>query len=689
MKIKDKMFYFFVEKNENIKREYYGYVMDHIEEHNTYRIKHWFFLLRLNWHYRILKKSNSVYIPNVEIREPKRAKSQRKSSVGRQLPVHFARSIMEFPIVSFDVFDTLLIRSFNDPKDLFYIIGERLNITEFYYVRVMAEKKVKEKNRILHGYSEATITEIYEEIERETGLNAKEGIEAEFNAEMDYCKANPYMKQVYRMCKEQGKKIIIISDMYLLPDMIDKLLAKNGFTGYEKLYVSNEYHCGKGRDNGPIYEYVGMKYNLKDIVHIGDNKTADVDNALRHGLHVRHYISGREEGKGRTTHDMSELILSAYTGLVNYHLYNGAKQYTKYYEYGFICGGLYVLGYCNWIMQKVKEHGIDKVLFLARDGAIYKTVFEKINQDTECDYFLWSRIPNTKYTYRTRRAFAYRGVLESLAKNESEVSYLDDFLEQFDLSFLNEYLQDYALIQNAPISFENIDRIQSMLADHYDDILERGLATETELHNYITKKIGNSKNVAFVDVGWLGSAPLALKSIIENDMKLQCKVRCFCAAIRSTSRENVSAKMLKGDTEAYMFSSRENRDMFASHTKENVTAKYGLNYVWFEMLTQAQMPGFGDFIEGGKYRFQTPEVENYEKIKEMHRGIIDFCNAYIHTFSKDSYLLNISGCDAYRPFRFLAQRKKEFFNEFDSFVFPRGVTLKDNLAELESIANMK
>ena len=53
--MKDAWYDFFVRKNEWIRREYERYVIEHIEEHDKLRFLHWLVLLRLNWHYRILR----------------------------------------------------------------------------------------------------------------------------------------------------------------------------------------------------------------------------------------------------------------------------------------------------------------------------------------------------------------------------------------------------------------------------------------------------------------------------------------------------------------------------------------------------------------------------------------------------------------------------------------------------------
>ena len=57
-KIKDKLYYYFAEKNWGVRREYGPYVDAHQEEHKKTPWKHWWLLIRLNWHYRILRRTD-------------------------------------------------------------------------------------------------------------------------------------------------------------------------------------------------------------------------------------------------------------------------------------------------------------------------------------------------------------------------------------------------------------------------------------------------------------------------------------------------------------------------------------------------------------------------------------------------------------------------------------------------------
>jgi HAD superfamily hydrolase (TIGR01549 family) len=96
----------------------------------------------------------------------------------------------------------------------------------------------------------------------------------EIDLELEYCYANSYMLEVFNILKENNKTIIATSDMYLPKEIIEKILLKNGFNGFDKIFVSNEYKCNKG--DGKLFNIVKKMYKNKKFIHIGDNYFADV-----------------------------------------------------------------------------------------------------------------------------------------------------------------------------------------------------------------------------------------------------------------------------------------------------------------------------------------------------------------------------------------------------------------------------
>ena len=171
-KYKDYLYYYFAEKNWGVRREYGPYVDAHKDEHLIKRWKHWWMLFRLNWHYRILRKDSFLYLkPSVESisvnkrRLPYLGGAESEISK-RGLSVHLAMRMLQYEVISFDVFDTLLFRPFSQPTTIFHIIGKRLNIPEFYQTRIEAERIAHEIAIARTGNREICIDDIYDVIEK-------------------------------------------------------------------------------------------------------------------------------------------------------------------------------------------------------------------------------------------------------------------------------------------------------------------------------------------------------------------------------------------------------------------------------------------------------------------------------------------------------------------------------------------
>ena len=303
--------------------------------------------------------------------------------------MNFAKGLMAYDVISFDVFDTLLFRPFSSPSDLFMLVGERLDIMDFTQIRLKAEEEARQKNRLLRGNREVTLLEIYQLVAQESGIDPQKGADLEFSLECELCWANPYMLEVFHILAAQGKTLVALSDMYLPKELLTRLLSLKGYEDFDQVMVSCDYNCSK-RDGG-LYELLKERYP-GSIVHIGDNRISDIEKAKEKGLDTRFYQNVNEAGNIFRARDMSRLAGSAYRGIVNAKLHSGYQQYTPYYEVGFVYTGIYVMGFCQWIYRYVQEHKIEKVLFLAREGDLYQKVFHAMYPDIPTEYVLWSRI---------------------------------------------------------------------------------------------------------------------------------------------------------------------------------------------------------------------------------------------------------------------------------------------------------
>ena len=223
------------------------------------------------------------------------------------------RKIQKHKVISFDIFDTLLLRPYIKPTDLFLHMEKAFNKDDFQIERRRAEGKVFNDNKNLR--EDITFDMIYEEIDNKF----KDVKQKEMDWEEMVLRANPELKQVYDYAKKLKKRIVIASDMYMPTDFLAKVLHKNGFDSWEKLYVSGD--LGKKKRSGAIYKQMidELQISPKDILHIGDNPVSDYEvikklggNAILYTNVITQYINDIPSARlyyENTDHSLTKSII--------------------------------------------------------------------------------------------------------------------------------------------------------------------------------------------------------------------------------------------------------------------------------------------------------------------------------------------------------------------------------------------
>ncbi len=317
----------------------------------------------------------------------------------REAPEDFARRLAAYDVVTLDVFDTLLFRPVCCPTDLFYFVGEKLGYLDFVRLRREAEWQARQKASKERGSCEVTLEEIYEELEEQSGIPKERGMQAETETEEALCCASPYMAEVLRHLQRHGKTVLCISDMYLPSAVIRRMAEKCGLQGIGGIYVSCEQGASKG--DGSLFEKVREDCGRqKRYIHVGDNPVSDVEMAEKHGFRAELYRNVNMAGQPYREGELSTVTGTLYRGLVNAHLHNGLHAYSREYELGFVYGGLFITGYCQFIHGYAESHGIDRVLFLSRDGDIINQVYGMLYPEErkagKTVYVHWSRLAAAK-----------------------------------------------------------------------------------------------------------------------------------------------------------------------------------------------------------------------------------------------------------------------------------------------------
>ena len=216
---------------------------------------------------------------------------------------------------------------------------------------------------------------------------------------------------------------------------------------------------------------------------------------------------------------------------------------------------------------------------------------------------------------------------------------------------------------------ETVSMVEKLFLDHWEEVRLSYENEKTLLCQYIQAKVGTAQKIAVVDVGWHGSGPQGLKYLIEDEFRLPYKIYCFQAGVRTRESTSLLPELMDHTIRSYMFSPIQNKNHYDVQRNTN----RGLNCIFFEIFTQDVTPSFSGFSREQEFQYDIPECENYEIVREVHKGIIAFCELYYKTFRKDLIMFQISGYDAYRPFFMIIRDLRLIKNIFSKLAYSRGI----------------
>lgn len=404
--------------------------------------------------------------------------------------------------VSFDVFDTLLIRKSGNPETVFDNVEKRLinngiNV-KFKKKRIEAAVRAQAKGRV-----EATFNEIYREIDFEDEIKAKAQL-LELEEEKRDLVANGYLKNVIHSLRSNNIKIIICSDMYLTSDFITDVLKEKGFS-FDYVFVSSEYQARKG--NGRLFEVVLNKtgINRRDMIHIGDNFRSDFLMAKIHGIkaihwktdyplnyHTKAYLKKGEKGRKIFK------FLTLHSDSLN-----------EDYRIGYELFGPVLMGFCKWINTVCEEEKIDHVCFLSRDGQIVRKAYV-ILYPGDYEYFLASRRSLTVPQLRNAKDFSDILKIVTYIKREEKTS---DLLYKIGIDNRNTIDSIEKKYGEEVLRTELSDKKgRHLFSDIEAEMKENAVMEYKACSQYIKERVHSTK-IALIDIGWYGTMQSALENI--------------------------------------------------------------------------------------------------------------------------------------------------------------------------------
>lgn len=361
-------------------------------------------------------------------------------------------------IVSFDIFDTCLLRLCGTANSLIDILSRRafsqpVSDAEFHtFLRARLDAD------LFLDKSDKTIVDIYANIHYNHPylLPMEEIRKIELDLEREMLVPAYNMRELVSEFRNKGYRILFISDMYLPSVFLMEVLTNTGFFKEgDHLYVSCEHGCTKSE--GSLFRYIAENEHISYHYwhHYGDNKISDVSVPKSLGIKAtlvnNQYLTYPKNWliNDVSTHDRIGMLVAGLSRGVYYQIPN---SYHKNIVVDVIAP-LYVSFVCRILNDAVKR-GINKLFFCARDASSLYRIAKRIVSN-------YSNL-EVAYLYISQQSL-YQGdcdtmigyfLQEGLATHNSSVAIVDIRSTGKTLKVLNSLLKEKGFRQVYGYFFE-------------------------------------------------------------------------------------------------------------------------------------------------------------------------------------------------------------------------------------------
>lgn len=567
--------------------------------------------------------------------------------------------IKKHDVISFDIFDTLIMRKTLLPTDVFEIVGQKaaqegIVIENFKGLRMMAERE--------SVVNHANIYDIYFVFQKLTGISDQHRIrliEIEVEIEEQVLIPRVKMIELFQFAVNLDKKVCIISDMYLPEKIVGGILEKLGIEGYRKLFVSCDYCCSKGSG---IYDVVKRQVTGKNYLHIGDNPIADGECAKNSGydtfiikkaidmLDLSSYSQLRQIT--RTINERSMLglyIANIFNDPFTLYHSHGKAAVEDCYKFGYLFIAPLVAKFMIWLIEEIETRKFDDILFSARDGYLIFQLYKNMKvYKNLCDlpkgiYFPTSRLLNASVSRMTEEDIRYSA--------GQPRSYTPEKM----------LMRKFKLRAEEIIPYDEEKYGDSVIyaLEHKDLIFRRSEENKRNYYKYL-EKIGLKKNKKYglFDFVSSGTSQYDMSRVVP--FSIEGLYFCFYDIGEENRRRlPVHAMLLDNYPED---------NNYTSYIKKSYLFE---NYVFLEAVMtspETSVEGVnedGDLIYGQEHRSK----EELHFMKETHRAIEDFFKEFIcelYVADAEISLEFIDECFRYKDLEYTNEHCKEL-DDFSVF----------------------
>ena len=506
------------------------------------------------------------------------------------------QKINENSAVSFDLFDTLIMRQTLFVTDVYEIVEQRLRGMGIYIEDFCGKRLESEKS--LSKTTAPTLVKIYAYMRDTYSISEIIPEElAELEWSVDYALIVPRreMCELVADVYKQGKKIYITSDTYYTKEQLIQILEKCDIIFYTDILASCEYGTGKQQN---LYEKLHEKLQGKSCIHIGDDVVADVESAEKNGIAHCQIYSGidlmESVGYLGLWDSITGLSSRIRVGMFVSKLFNSPFQFETEerklsiqspYDLGYLFFAPIICDFVIWFHEQVKCNRLQNIWFCARDGYLIKKIYDELNTNVRSTYFLTSR------TAAIRAGMENENDIDCIGEMKFSGTLKEQLMERFGLSLTNREIKaDHTLL------------------DYSREILDQAAVNRRNYRTYIEKLNIKEGNIAFFDFVAKGTSQMYIGRLVSNKLK--------------------GFYFLQLEEE---FMEKNGLDILPFYQKEEKedSAIYEDYYILETMLTSPE-PSIRGFDEGGMpvYSKETRSESDIRCFLSAQDGIFDYFKTY-------------------------------------------------------------
>ena len=458
--------------------------------------------------------------------------------------------------VSIDIFDTVFIRRIHDPDIVKFSVSRfitesaaELGINTTWQSVLASRNRIEAVHRKRNGksfpdhearyddYMSELLTEIFADQLPNDFLDKV--ADYELNIEDSVIVVRDLWHRWIKQVAEQGKRIFLISDIYLPAKYLQRLVAAKGLSPHIEAVVSSA-DSFNAKASGAAYPLLADTYGLSKQcwLHIGDNPVSDGSRASEFGitaLVLRDIAEKQRKGIARSLNYFAtqrNFWRGRYLQQIMLPLEGENQDREPLYADGYSFFGFLMSFFIHALIERVRELGVSRVYFCSREGWIFKECWNRIAPRL----FGVTNVPEARYLYVSRMALANAACANTgmtalnarVALLPAENRDFRDICRVFglDIERLRPALERAGIVDDDWIDprapHETIDdrhKFAELAGDSefQTEVRSQGRASQQALEAYLEKEgFFEHDDAVVVDVGWLGTIQHFLNKAIEH-----------------------------------------------------------------------------------------------------------------------------------------------------------------------------